>query len=240
MDIRPARPAFSTRVFTLDELTKGERNTLQNMQNDAAHNIYFTPPVASLLLKHGVTTAAEVYDPGTRTVFYPANAPVNDKGLLDARGQVVLYALDVITTASPQLLAHLAPDLAPPVSGLNIIVGVFGCIDKLAHSGQSKRVGGAFCMADMAVRTLLFLGNYVPRLQQMAYGLISVQMLIKIGGKWAEIKSNAGAAQGRAILQGVQASALAANATAWPVHGLGMPGQNSPSVSALTQKPPPL
>jgi hypothetical protein len=45
MDIRPARPAFSTRIFTLDELSKGERNTLQNMHNDATHNIYCTKPL---------------------------------------------------------------------------------------------------------------------------------------------------------------------------------------------------
>jgi hypothetical protein len=239
MDIQLTRPALSTRVFTLDELSKRERNTLRNIQNDVTHNVYFTPGVASLLAKQGVTTSAKIYDPETRTKFYPAAAPVNDKGLLNAQGQIVLYAMDVLTTAAPQLLAQSAPNVAAHMSEVNIVIGVAHCLDKLSYTARSKRVGGAFCMADILVRTLLLLGNYIPPLQKWALGLISVQMLIKVGDKWEEIKSSARAEQGRAILQGVQASALAASAPVWPVNGVGVLASNSTPVLAPAQKPPP-
>jgi hypothetical protein len=240
MDIQPARPAFSTRVFTLDELSKGERNTLQNIQKDVSHNIYFTPGVASLLVKQGVTTAAEVYDPGTRTVFYPANAPVNDKGLLDAQGKLVLDIADIIIKATtPPWAQPVPPNLVALIPGANIVVGVRWCYDKLSHTGRQERISGAFCMANRVVQALLFLGKFFSWLQHMANWLIVVKIGIEVGDKYVEYKFNAGAKQGRAVLEGVEASALAASAAVRPVNGLDMLAPSGPSVSTPTQKTPP-
>jgi hypothetical protein len=240
MDIQPGRPASSVRVLTLDQLSKGEGNTLQKMQNDASHNIFFTPGVAPILAKQRVTTAAELYGLGTRTVFYPASAPVNDKGLLNGEGKLVLDIADILTSTKPtELWAQQVPNVAALMPGVNIIVGAVGCYDKLSHTGLRKRIGGGICFADIVVKTLLLLGNFIPGLQHMANWLIVVQIVIKVGDKYVEYKFNAREEQGRAIWQGVQVSALTANRAMLPPNGLGMLASDGPSASILTQKKPP-
>ena len=113
-------------------------------------------------------------------MVYAAKAQVNDKGLLNAEGKLVLDIADIATAAgTTELWAAGAPNLAGIMPEVNIFVGVVGCYDKLSHTGLQKRIGGSLCFADMAVKTLLLLGHFVPGLQHIASYLTFVQIGIK-------------------------------------------------------------
>jgi hypothetical protein len=178
------------RTLSVNEMSKDELDTLQSVENDKAHNVYFTPGLAPLLARQRFATPPIGYSlSSTRTVFYAAKAPVSDKGVLGAKGKLLLDFADLATgsTAGPVWKLE-APHLAGYMPEVNIFVGVIGCAEKLSHTGLQKRVGGGFCFADMVVKTLLLLGQFIPGLQHIANHLIVVQLVIKGGDKIAEIR----------------------------------------------------
>lgn len=173
-------------------------------------------------------------------MVYAAKAQVNDKGLLNAEGKLVLDIADIATAAgTTELWAAGAPNLAGIMPEVNIFVGVVGCYDKLSHTGLQKRIGGSLCFADMAVKTLLLLGHFVPGLQHIASYLTFVQIGIKVGDKYVEYRFKAKDEPDREILQRVELSIAKSDVVLLPVTPLGTALMESAGLTARTQKAPP-
>jgi hypothetical protein len=211
------------RTLSLSEMSKRERDTLQSFEHDTAHNVYLTPSVVQLLAQKGRAIPTINYGlAGNRTVFYAAKAPASDKGLLNREGKLVLDFLDISTgsTAGPIWREH-APSLAGVMPELNIVVGVIGCYDKLSRTGLQKRIGGGLCLADMAVKTLLLLGQFIPGLQHMANYLMFVQIGIKAGDKYVEYRFSGKEKAGQEVLKAVEVSVSSSEIILLPLNSIG-------------------
>ncbi len=229
------------RALSFKDPPKGERDTLQSLQDDKTHNVYFAPGLSPLLANQRAPTPRIHYSlASTRTVFYAAHAPVNDKGLLNAEGKLVLDVADIVTsTGATELWGPHAPNIAGIMPEVNIFVGVVGCYDKLSHTGLQKRIGGGFCLADMVVKTLLLLGHFVPGLQHMASYLMYAQIGIKIGDGYVEYKFSGNEKPGQKVLKAVEISVSNSDVVVLPLNSLGTLVTGGPRVATFTQNPPP-
>jgi hypothetical protein len=240
MQIQDLPSGGRVRSLSLDEMSQGERDTLQGLQDDKAHNVYFTPGLAPILANQKVRIPAIHYSlSSTRTVFYAAKAPANDKGLLNREGKLIFDFADLSTGSTAAPLWEHAPNLAGIMPEVNIVIGVVGCYDKLSHTGLQKRIGGGLCLADMAVKTLLLLGHFIPGLQHMASYLMVVQLGIKIGDKYVEYQFSGKDKPGQEVLKAVEISVSNLDVVQLPVTPLGKALMDSAGLTARTQKTPP-
>jgi hypothetical protein len=241
MEIKNLPSGGRVRTLSVGELSKRERDTLQGVEADKAHNVYVAPCLAPLLEKQGFAVPPIHYGlSSTRIVYYAAKAPVSDKGLLGDKGKHVLDLIDLGTSSgAADIVKMLRPDVAGYMPEMNIFVGVVGCIDKLSYTGLQKRVGGGFCFADMVVKTLLLLGQFIPGLQHIASHLMVVQFVIKGGDKIAELAFSLKQKPGQDVLKAVEVNVSNFDVVQLPGAALRKALVESAGLTPRTEETPP-
>jgi hypothetical protein len=202
---RPAPQLRDSAEFAA-QATTGAANILTD-----SSNVYFDPALKSLLDIKGIRSFPAVYNVDGPTTLYPVQAPVSDKGFLNSEGKLALDLADVLSSApATAIWAAQAPAVAQMMPGVNIVVGVIGCYDKVSHEGLRRGIGQGLCFADLAAKVLFFLSQFVPGLQGYANYFLGVQVVVNVGDKVVQYYYRGTDPQGQTILQGLERSRLAA------------------------------
>jgi hypothetical protein len=162
------------------------KNAVEEILKPTSPNLYIAPEAGRLLLSHALAK-----QPKTFELEKPIRLATGwTNALLDPRVKLITKSTGYLGDFGSKAIEAGYPTTAASLQAVSILVGGYGCVERLLKPEKYNRWRVGFSLLDFILSVLNFLGKYVPQLKSASIWFLAVKAIGKIGDEVAEYNFN--------------------------------------------------